>query len=129
MDMHFIRMVAAAFGQYSAGNSSDLEQATRLVTRYVAIYGMSECGMVQFLAPAARLGGSGSRLEDLPQPVIDEMNRLLNDAFERAKQGISSNQARCDNVVDMLVRKRKMMGDRLMQGWGAPDVPNDAEGG
>ena len=107
-------------GTYSAGNSSDLEQATALAARYVATYGMSDAGLVQYL------GGSGEqpKVADLPPEARAAMRELMDEAFVKAQETVSAWRAPYDQMVETLLAESTISGDRITEIWA--DLTADA---
>lgn len=104
------------YGDYSAGNSSDLHMATTLARDYVARYGMSPAGYVQYVDDAS--AGSGrTELVDLPREVRDEMNRVMGEAFSRAQETIKAHRETFDRLVEVLLAERTISGERIMALW------------
>ena len=100
-------------GSYSAGNSSDLEKATSIAMRYVATYGMSEAGLVQYA------GGrrAPKDLATLPDEVRFEMRKVLDECFVAAKARIERCRPAIDAFVAELSERSTMTGEELLQVW------------
>ena len=105
-----------AFGAYSAGNSSDLQKATAIASHYVAKYGMSEAGFVQYLGEQVR-GRRQVELTDLPPEVLEQVNSLMAQSFERAKAVILGEKERYDKLVDVLLEESTISGERILELW------------
>lgn len=105
-----------AYGAYSCGNSSDLQQATAIASNYVARYGMSSAGYVQYLGDVKR-GQQPVALVDLPDGVLDQIDNLMAKAFERAKSVIEENRRAYDQLVDVLLKESTITGDRITKLW------------
>ena len=104
------------FGDYSAGNSSDLQQATALARDYVARYGMSPAGYVQYVGDA-RASVDQAEIVELPREVRDEMNRVMASSFERAKEVIEAHRPVFDRLVEVLLAEQTISGERIMALW------------
>ena len=102
------------FGAYSAGNSSDLEQATRQACRYVASYGMSAAGFVQYFSPGS---AQMPAIHELPSEVRVAINKVMADAFVRAQEVIKGNKETFDTMVAQLIDKQTISGDELTNIW------------
>ena len=115
-----------AFGSYSAGNSSDLERATAVASRYVATYGMSEAGLVQYIGPHA---GLKDGVASLPEDLRKEMARILDEGFETAQSLLRENREVFDTMVDALLQAKTMTGEELVAVWKRATGAEDAEAG
>ena len=105
-----------AFGAYSAGNSSDLQKATAIASHYVAKFGMSSAGFVQYLGEQVR-GRKQTELTDLPPVVLEHVNDLMARSFERAKEVIREHQKRYDDLVEVLLAESTISGERIAELW------------
>ena len=118
------------YGDYSAGNVSDLQSATALARDYVARYGMSPVGYVQYVDDASLRSGQ-SRPADLPSEVRGEMNRVMADSFAKAQEVIKENRATFDRLVEVLLAERTISGDRITALWddlsGKGGIPSGRE--
>ncbi len=102
------------FGRFSAGNSSDLEAATKLAKSWATTWGMSDAGFLQFPA------GDRSQplgVQDLPQPVRDEMNALLKRCLEKATGVLEEHRDAFDAMVTSLLEKETMSGEEISAVW------------
>ena len=102
------------YGAYSAGNSSDLEQATSLARAYVATYGMSDAGFVQYVRPSSQ---KATPVSDLPEDVRAQMKDLLDGAFVRAGEVLATNRAKFERMVDYILEKGTATGEQLIAVW------------
>jgi len=100
-------------GSYSAGNSSDLEKATAVASRYVASYGMSPAGLVQYLGDHGKRPG----VNDLPKDVRDAMRELMDKAFAKAQETISQWRGPYDQMVEVLLQESTINGERITEIW------------
>ena len=101
------------FGAFSAGNSSDLKQATRQARAYAATYGMSDAGFVQF--PYA--GTTACKTEDLPPAVLDAMNALLDEGLASASAILEEHRAVFDTMVEKLLGAGTLKGADMEALW------------
>lgn len=104
------------FGAYSCGNSSDLQQATRIASRYVATYGMSPAGFIQYLDDGRRAKQTVA-LHDLPPAVLEQIDGVMTRSFERAKEVIREQKPIYDALVEALLEESTMSGERIMELW------------
>jgi len=98
------------FHQFTTGASSDLQQATQRARAMVTQYGMSER-----LGPRAFGGGSGSLFlgrdlyeqrdysEHAAEEIDNEVKRILQSAYDRAKQILNQHRERLDNIAGVLI--------------------------
>lgn len=104
------------FGQYSAGNSSDLRQATDVAARYVGTYGMSRAGLVQLYDPEHYDPEAVHKMGDR---AIDAMNEVLAACLADAKRAIEDNRAIYDTMVQVLMDEKTISGERVVELWNA----------
>lgn len=106
-------------GSFSGGNSSDLETATKLAMRYVATYGMSDAGLVQYV------GLGGSKATDpalLPEEVRGAMRTVLDGCLAEAKHRIEACRPAIDALVEALRERGTLTGGELVEIWGEHSV-------
>ena len=85
-------------GEFSNGNSSDLENATRRARYMIRYSGMSSLGFGQIF----NIQG------EMEKEVQIEVNKILNEAFEGAVEIIKENKKKMDNVVKYLLKNREI---------------------
>ena len=102
-------------GAFSAGNSSDLAQATACARSYAATFGMSEAGLVQLVPPAG--GPDACKTAELPAAVLAQMNDLLATALERARTVIEENQEAFEELRDALLAGQTLRGEEIAALW------------
>lgn len=108
------------FGEISTGAANDLQQATEMVERMVKEYGMSDrLGLVAHREkrPQQEYLGMPSRerecSEATARTIDEEVNRFINEAYERAKATLNDRREALDRVVEVLVKNEVMDGDEL----------------
>ena len=111
-------------GDYSVGNVSDLEQATSRAFQYVAMNGMSEAGLVQYAHPERY---DPPRMADLPQPVLDAMNRVMESCLQDAKDAIQAHRASYDALVEVVSRDKTISGERVLAVWNEHERVGEGE--
>ena len=107
-----------AFNTMTNGASNDIQQATGLARSMVSLYGMSdELGLMatatirnQFLDGQAQMDCS----EQTAAKVDAAVQRLLNEAYGKAKQVLTANRALLDEIAQHLILKETITGDELM---------------
>ncbi|MDI9590274.1 MAG: AAA family ATPase [Acidobacteriota bacterium] len=102
------------FSDYSAGNSSDLQRATQIASRYVATYGMSSAGYVQYLGGEK---GASVGIADLPSGVQAAINDVMGTAFQRAQDVIAEHHDVYHKMVDVLLEEGTISGERIVRIW------------
>jgi len=98
-------------GEMSTGASSDLQRATDICRRMVMQYGMSDDMGPIYLGGnhdevfLARDYGQQSRMfsESVAARIDGEVQRKMNEAFERAKALLDENREKLDGLADLLI--------------------------
>lgn len=134
------------FKHFTTGASSDLQQATQRARAMVTQYGMSER-----LGPRAFGGGSGALFlgrdlyeqrdysEHAAEEIDTEVKRILQSAYERAKQILTDHRDKLENIAKVLIEQEtldrhgfeEMMGVEKARpfGGGAAAAMTDIDGG
>jgi cell division protease FtsH len=98
------------FNQFTTGASNDLQQATARARMMVTQFGMSE-----MLGPRAFGGGSGSLFlgrdlyeqrdysEQAAEDIDNEVKRILQTAYQRAKSTLTEHRAKLDELATTLI--------------------------
>lgn len=105
------------FGEVSTGAQNDLERATALARQMVALYGMSErvglanCAQRQ----PSFLEGQGFQLqrdcsEETAHAIDEEVKKLLSQAYDRAKETLSSHRDQLELVAQELLKAESIDG-------------------
>jgi cell division protease FtsH len=105
------------FGEVSTGAQNDLERATALARQMVALYGMSErvglanCAQRQ----PSFLEGQGFQLqrdcsEETARTIDEEVKKLLSQAYDRAKETLSSHRDQLEQVTQELLKAESIDG-------------------
>ena len=93
----------------TTGASSDMQQATNLAIRMVTQYGFTEAGGLSFTEP--------SKVKDLSpehRAVVDqEVNKILNAAYARAKALITRNKDKVHTLASALLEYETLTGAEL----------------
>jgi cell division protease FtsH len=131
------------YGQFTTGASSDLQQATQRARAMVTQFGMSE-----LLGPRTFGGGSGSLFlgrdlyeqrdysEQAAEDIDNEVKRIVQTAYQRAKAILLEKRDRLDQLAHVLMEQETLdrMAFESLMGGGVtiPDVepqktPDDAE--
>ncbi|MEI2611817.1 MAG: AAA family ATPase [Candidatus Promineifilaceae bacterium] len=98
------------FGRITTGASNDLQQATRIARAMVMQFGMSErAGLLSFDESSGGifLGRDlsyGRNYSEATATIIDEeVNRITNEAYDRAKETIQANRAKLERLAHKLI--------------------------
>ena len=106
------------FGTMTNGASNDLQQATGLARNMVALYGMSEeLGLMAAAVIHNQYLDGGSRLDCSEQTIakIDAaVQRMLNEAYTKAKQVLTENRGLLDEIAEFLLAKETITGEEMM---------------
>ena len=107
-----------AVGSVTTGASNDIEQATRLARAMITRYGMSEdFGMValetvtnQYLGSDASLACSAETASEIAHQVV----ALVKKQHEKAKQIITENKTKLDQLAQYLYQNETITGEEFM---------------
>ena len=103
------------FKQFTTGASSDLQQATARARAMVTQYGMSER-----MGPRAFGGGTGSLFlgrdlyeqrdysEHAAEEIDTEVKRILQSAYDRAKQMLTQNREKLEGIANILIEQETL---------------------
>lgn len=90
----------------TTGAASDIEQATRIARRMVAEWGMSDAlGMVRTADGEGRL----------PSRAEDEVRRIIDESYARAKSLLEANRERLDRLALALLERKTLDGDEVRE--------------
>ena len=106
------------FGQITTGASNDIEQATKLARAMITRYGMSEdFDMVametvnnQYLGGDASLACSADTQKEIDRMVVE----LVKKDHEKAKDILTENRKKLDELAQFLYEKETITGDEFM---------------
>ena len=93
------------FGEFSNGNTSDLENATYNAENMVKSYGMSNLGFGQIKNPE----------NEMEKDIQKEVNQILNDAFNDSVEIIKKNKKRIDNVIKYLLENKEITEEEFIK--------------
>lgn len=113
--------------QLSTGPSSDLKKATQLATKMVKMYGMSDTlGPRQYgqneemIFLAQEIHDKKNYSERVAETIDSEINKLLQEALDRAKTVITEKRDRMDLLVQRLLEKETVEQDEFNEIMGTP---------
>jgi cell division protease FtsH len=117
------------YGTKTTGAENDIEQATQLARNMVTRWGMSdELGMVQLAARQnPYLGITQGKLEDMSEQtaalVDDEVQKIINDSHEQAKQLLREHRRQLDALVAALLERETLDEEEILEVTGLPPAP------
>ena len=91
------------FGDITTGPSNDLEVATGMARQMVMRYGMSTLGPVAFLPENGNIAGK-EYSEVYGEKIDDEVKRIMDDAWNRARLIITDKRAALTSIAEELMR-------------------------
>ena len=105
----------------TTGASNDLERATKMAREMVTRYGMSEALGTQVYGEAQHevfLGRDYANHQDLSaettKRIDDEVERIMREAHDRARQILSVNGERMHQMAEVLLAKETVEGDEML---------------
>eukprot|EP01042_Synura_sphagnicola_P003584 gene3584-4456_t len=93
----------------TSGASSDIQQATRLARAMVKNYGLSEKIGVLFVDDKEKYSGNTQELVD------QEVQKLLNDSYERSKNLILANKHELEVIANGLLEHETLSGNDIVE--------------
>ncbi len=109
------------YNQFTTGASNDLQQATRMARAMVTQFGMSD-----LLGPRAYGNGSGAVFlgreiaeqrdysEHYAQQIDDEVKRILQSAYQRAKDLLLERREKMEELVAILIERETLNADEFV---------------
>ena len=110
------------YKQFTTGASNDLQQATRMARAMVTQFGMSD-----LLGPRSYGNGGGAVFlgreiaeqrdysEHYAQQIDDEVKRILQAAYERAKGLLLEQKDKMDELVQILIERETLNAEEFVQ--------------
>ena len=119
------------FATMTNGASNDIQQATGLARSMVALYGMSdELGLMAAASIRNQYLDGGAQMDcsqETAAKVDVAVQKLLNDAYAKAKQVLSENRTLLDQIAEYLLQKETITGEELMAFIHPPKAEESAE--
>ena len=107
------------FDTITTGAANDIEEATKLARAMVTQYGMSDKFGLMGLATTRSMyleNGVDMNCGDETATAVDEeVQRMLKDAFEKAKDLLRSNREALDKIAEYLIEKETITGKEFMK--------------
>ncbi|MCS7286538.1 MAG: ATP-dependent zinc metalloprotease FtsH [Anaerolineae bacterium] len=108
------------FGDITTGAANDLEQATKLARAMVTRYGMSEkLGPMTFgekqelVFLGKEIGEQREYSEKVAQEIDEEVRRIIQQAYEKAKEILRTHRSKLDRLAQALMEKETLEGEEL----------------
>ena len=103
------------YGTLGAGALSDLERSTKMTYAMVAFYGMSKK-----IGPISYYDSTGTRdtftkpfSEQTARSIDDEVRRILDEAYECAREIIEKNNDKINTMADLLLEKETIYAEDI----------------
>ncbi len=110
------------YDQFTTGASNDLQQATRMARAMVTQFGMSD-----LLGPRSYGNGGGAVFlgrelseqrdysEHYAQQIDDEVKRILQAAYERAKSLLLEQRGKMEELVEILIERETLNAEEFVE--------------
>ena len=118
------------YNQYTTGASNDLQQATRMARAMVTQFGMSD-----LLGPRSYGNGSGGAVflgreiteqrdysEHYAEQIDDEVKRILQAAYDRAKTLLIEQRDKMEELVEILIERETLNASEFVEIVDGPAV-------
>lgn len=105
-----------AFGKISTGALSDLEKATKQAYAMVSIYGLSDkLGNISYYDSSGQRDYTFSKpySEDRAKMIDEEVSKILESQYVRAKQILAENKDKLEKLADKLLEKEVIFKEDL----------------
>ena len=119
------------FNDITSGASNDLERVTKMARKMVTRLGMSKklgpmvYGQKEELVFLGReISEQRDYSEDVAQQIDQEIQRIVNDAYERAKQILTTYRGELDTVAEQLIETETMTREEFNEIFPAPVEKN-----
>ena len=119
------------FNDITSGASNDLERVTKMARKMVTRLGMSEklgpmvYGQKEELVFLGReISEQRDYSEDVAQQIDQEIQRIVNDAYDRAKQILTTYRRELDTVAEQLIETETMTREEFNEIFPAPVEKN-----
>ncbi|MBI4285171.1 MAG: ATP-dependent zinc metalloprotease FtsH, partial [Chloroflexi bacterium] len=115
------------FNEMTTGASDDIKRATDIARRMVTTLGMSDILGPRTFGQKEEMIFLGREIseqrdygEKMANAIDEEVNRLIREAYERAKQILTDNMAKLKELADKLVAQETLEADDLETTLGGP---------
>ncbi len=102
------------FKEFTVGASNDIEKATMIAHQMVTKFGMSEIGPItiglQEDAPmvAREMGATQGYSDELAAKVDEQVSKIIDSCFAKAKQILLKNKKTLDKIADELIKRETL---------------------
>lgn len=117
-------------GNVSAGAMDDLQRATDIAMKKLMSFGMShKVGLLAYAPDSTGQGRSFVKFSDNAQAAVEkEAEKMVTAAYAKAKQIISTHQAKIGTLVTELTASKELVTKDIERIWGArPTEPTNAQ--
>ncbi len=121
------------FGEITTGASSDISRATKTARAMVTKYGMSSLGPIQYAQDETEVfmgrdyGSQRNYGETMASKIDEEVQSIINKAYEEAKQIILDNEDICHASASLLLEKEKITGAEFRELFPEGLIPEKEE--
>lgn len=112
----------------SSGAQNDLERTTKMASMMVSVFGMSnKVGNVSYYdSTNSDMSFTKPYSERTAEVIDDEINIIINEQYARAKELLSENKEKHNQLADLLLEREVIMAEDLekifgKRPWGMPD--------
>jgi cell division protease FtsH len=119
-------------GQFTTGAKNDLEKATSIARAMVCELGMSELGPVTFASQdenvflGRELARHAHYSEDTARHIDGEIQKYLNESYERAKAILNERREQMERLVAALMERETLTGEEAAQVAAGVSLPMNA---
>ncbi|XVE68146.1 hypothetical protein DITRI_Ditri09bG0045700 [Diplodiscus trichospermus] len=106
--------------EITTGAAGDLQQITQIARQMVTMFGMSDIGPWALTDPATqssdvvlRMLARNSMSEKLAEDIDSSVRKIIESAYEVAKNHIRNNREAIDKLVEVLLEKETLTGDEF----------------
>jgi len=121
------------FSQMTTGAVDDIERATKLARKMVTVYGMSDKLGPRTYGKKEELVFLGKEFHEerdygdkIANEIDDEVHNIISQAYETAKDILTKNKAKLDQIAKELIAKETLEGEELKAVFEAPVPPETA---
>lgn len=107
------------FNEMTIGAASDIERATQVARSMVTEFGMSELGPVSYQGRenrfflARQLGDTSQVGEETATKIDEEVKKIVDESFSRAKKILSENRDKLNIVAKELIKRETIEGEEF----------------
>ena len=122
------------YGKFTTGASDDLDKATQVARDMVTEYGMSALGPISFRSygdePSFYRAGTDMKISpQLLEKIDAEVQRILDEAYDKALSILKAHRAQLDEVTEQLVKDETMRAEEFEAIMGGAKEGKEASSG